>query len=287
VTLLLLLLACARPDPNQTSSDDSTGDSDETDETDVPAVSFDAIGFNVESGGSDPEIVASETIAYIEGESIWGFVEVENEAAAETVVAAAKDEGSDQDFQYVVGTTGGYDLMVLAWDDERFDLLGWEELDYINIGGNVRAPLVAEMEERTTGQRFTFVVNHLFRTDDGARHEQAELLHDWGEGQDGPVIMVGDYNFDWDLEEDYHDQGYDSLTAGGVFEWVEPDVLVKTQCSPYYNSVLDFVFVGGEAQGWPAEAEILRAGDEYCAQRNIETFSDHRPMKVTIELPGS
>lgn len=282
VPVILLLAACFRPPPTD------TGDSGSAPDTDVPvsSVTFDAIGFNLESGGSDPEIVASDTVAFIEGEALWGFVEVENEGVAELVVAAAKDPGTDQDFRYVMGTTGYDDRMVLAWDDTRFELLGSEELYDINVGGNVRAPLVGTLRERTSGQRFLFVVNHLFRSDEQARHEQAELLNAWGAAQDGPVVMVGDYNFDWEVSDGRHDEGYDSLTEGGVFDWVQPEVLVKTQCSPYYDSVLDFVFVGGEAREWPAEAEILRAGTEYCAQRNIETFSDHRPMRVTIELPG-
>lgn len=280
--MISLLLACLRPDPGQTG--DSASDPTTTDPS-VPVVEFDAIGFNIESGGSDPAIVASDTVALIEGEELWGFAEVENAAAADLVVAAAKDPDSDQDFQYVMGTTGYDDRLVLAWDDTKFELVSWDELDDINVGGNVRAPLVGQMRERSSGAEFQFVVNHLFRTDDDARHEQAVLLNDWGTSQGGATLMVGDYNFDWDLEDDYHDEGYDSLTAGGVFRWVQPEALVKTQCSPFYNSVLDFVFVGGDARSWEAEAEILRAGDEYCAQRNIDTFSDHRPMKVTIELP--
>jgi hypothetical protein len=60
--------------------------------------------------------------------------------------------------------------------------------------------------------------------------------------------MVGDYNFDWDVGSGDHDPGYDELVAGGVFEWVRPDPLVSTQCSGFYDSVLDFVFVGGDAR---------------------------------------
>lgn len=276
-----LLLACVRADPNLT--DDESSDSGETPV--APAVPFDVIGFNVESGGSDPAIVADETVALIEGEELWGFAEIEDDVAAGLVVAAANDPGTDQDFQYVLGTTGWEDRLVLAWDDTRFELLSSYELLDIELD-SYRAPLVGEMRERSSGAEFLFVVNHLARGEEDIRHEQAELLHDWGATHSGPVVMVGDYNFDWDVTTGEHDQGYDSLTAGGVFVWLRPEALIKTQCSPFYDSVLDFVFVGGEARDWSATTEILRPGDEYCAQRNIETFSDHRPILASFELPA-
>lgn len=207
--MLALLAACREPAPG-TAPDDSG--------TPPPAEApFTAVGFNTESDGSDPERVAVDTIAPIAGESLWGLCEVEYEDAALLYVAAAMDEGSAQRWDHVLGTTGWSDLLMLAWDDAVFALEGYEELDDINVDGTVRAPLVGTMRHRASGVTFLFVVNHLWRSDTANRHEQAELLNAWGRDQTLPVVMVGDYNFDWDVQSGDHDEGYDLLTDGGVF----------------------------------------------------------------------
>jgi endonuclease/exonuclease/phosphatase family metal-dependent hydrolase len=131
------------------------------------------------------------------------------------------------------------------------------------------------------------VVNHLWRTDNDARHEQAALLNAWAAEQTLPLVFVGDYNFDWDVPTDgaaWHDAGYDLLTADGVLEWVKLDPLEKTQCSSYYDSVLDFTFVGGEAKTWPASATVPPLPDDYCT---FDTWdrSDHKPVVATLSLP--
>lgn len=270
--LLATLAACYGPV--------DTGDVD----SDVPPVEFTAIGLNVESGGSDAQVVADETIALIEGEALWGLSEVEHATSADRLVNAMADEGSEQRFEHVLGTTGYSDRLVLAWDDTRFEMLSHEELDDINVGGTARAPLVGHLRERDSGIEFLLVVNHLWRTETESRHEQAELLNAWGAEQSLPVIMVGDYNFDWDVDGSYHDEGYDLLVEDGVFEWLQPDPLVQTQCSTTYDSVLDFAFVGGEARAWDAVSDVLRAEDEYCSYRNRDTYSDHRPLETRFAI---
>ena len=61
-------------------------------------------------------------------------------------------------------------------------------------------------------------------------------------------MAVGDYNFDRDVRtgDTVHDRGYDLLTVDGVFTWVRPPQLIRTQCS--FDSVLDFVLVAGDAR---------------------------------------
>ncbi|MEQ1501563.1 MAG: endonuclease/exonuclease/phosphatase [Myxococcota bacterium] len=288
--IVLLASACSRTPPT-TDPDDSGASDTDTPDTDTdptfsgPSFAVTVIGFNVESGGADAGITADDLVAPIVGESIWGFAEVLNDAAARQLVDAAADPGSDQVFDYVFGTTGYEDHLVLAWDDTRFALEQSVELDEINVSGSVRSPLVGYLRDRETGIPFTVVVNHLFRSDEDARHEQARLLNDWGATEPGAVVMIGDYNFDWEVETGEHDQGYDELVAGGVFEWIQPSTMLKSQCSSFYDSVLDFVFVGGDAQGWPADAEILYPEEGYC-HGHIDTWPDHRPMAATFTAIG-
>jgi hypothetical protein len=94
--------------------------------------------------------------------------------------------------------------------------------------------------------------------------EQARLLNGWAREQTLLVIAAGDYNFDWAVTNGarVHDQGYDLLTADGIFTWIRPPRLIRTPCS--FNSVLDFVFVTGDARWWRAPSEIWAADESYC-----------------------
>jgi endonuclease/exonuclease/phosphatase family metal-dependent hydrolase len=258
----------------------------DTEDTDLPGpLVFTAAALNVESGGSDAASVAEDTVAPIVGEAIFAFEEVENDAAAQLLVAAVND--GDQDIQYRFGTTGYDDHLVLAWDEDQFVLTALEELHDLNIpNGTVRSPLVGTFEARATGLEFLFVVNHLWRTDDNARHEQAELLNAWGAAQTLPIVTMGDFNFDWNVDGSYHDEGYDRLVENDVFRWVRPpDPLIKSQCSSFYESVLDFAFVGGAAREWEASSAILRQEDDYCRGARASNYSDHRPITATFTVP--
>jgi endonuclease/exonuclease/phosphatase family metal-dependent hydrolase len=186
-----------------------------------------------------------------------------------------------------LGTTGGGDRLLIVYDADRFELVQQFELHDINPQGRVRSPLVAHLKVAASGQELLFMVNHLFRTNDAARHEQARLLNAWAREQTLPVIAVGDYNYDWDVVqgETRHDQGFDEMTRDGVFVWVRPTMLVNTQCSRQFNSVLDFIFAAGPAKAWQGTSEILERQPEYCPDTNAT--SDHRPVLATFTLSGS
>jgi len=98
------------------------------------------------------------------------------------------------------------------------------------------------------------------------------------------VIAVGDYNFDWAIVGGAadHDTGYDLMTEGDFWSWVQPAKLVTTQCSGWpcrYNSVLDFVFAAGPAQGWRAASEIVVEAGDFP---DDATTPDHRPVAATF-----
>ncbi len=245
------------------------------------------IGFNVESGGADPQVIAA-TIAPIDGTDIWGFSEVQNADWAEMFEEAAAI-GENASFDQILGTTGRGDRLLIIYDEDRFEKLRHMELHHLNIDGTVRAPLVAHFREKATGTEFLFVVNHLARGDKrngtkNRRHKQAQGLNEWARQQTLPVIAVGDYNFDWNLPngDTDHDRGYDLLTAGSAFVWVRPPSLIPTLCSDRFTSVLDFVFVAGEAKNWMDSSEILFSNSNYCP--DDDTTSDHRPVLARFDL---
>lgn len=116
-------------------------------------------------------------------------------------------------------------------------------------------------------------------------HEQARLLNEWAGRQSLPVIAKGDYNFDWSVTngDSDHDQSYDELMAEGVFEWVRPEPLIKTQDSSH-NSVLDFIFVSGAAKQWSGSSEIMVKAGDFPDTRDTP---DHRPVMGKFNLEGA
>lgn len=243
------------------------------------------VGWNVESGGALQSVVAGR-IAAFDGVDIWGLSEVLAVDAEAYEFAAAEGEGAD--FAFLLGTTGAADRLLLIWDANRFEQTGGGELHDIALGG--RAPLYVQLRNQTTLDEVIVLVNHLHRSNATARRQQAQRLNAWAVQQELPLIALGDFNFDWDIEngEQQHDPGYDELTANGVWQWVRPATLVTTQCSGWpcrYRSVLDFVFAAGEAQAWPAAAEIVVAEGDF-PDSNISP--DHRPVRVIFwTAPGS
>jgi hypothetical protein len=244
------------------------------------AQELEVIGYNVESGGADPNEVAIR-IAAIDGCDIWGLCEVQNQDWVDIFEVAVED-GENADFKTILGTTGRADKLLIIYDSNKFDLINSEELNDINIGGYVRAPLVARFKIKDTDIEFYFMVNHLYRTNDERRHEQATLLNEWAVNQQIPVIAVGDYNYDWSVTDgdSDHDEGYDNMIVNGVFVWVRPAILYKTQDSSY-NGVLDFVFVSGDAKNWAVSSTILKVPNDFP---DTDETSDHRPVRARFDL---
>ncbi|APB32993.1 endonuclease/exonuclease/phosphatase family [Gloeomargarita lithophora Alchichica-D10] len=254
-----------------------------------PSSRLTVAAFNVESGSADPQVIAEKHIAPHRNQvDIWGFSEVESNDWMEKFRQAMRS-GWGSDYRWLLGRSGGKDRLGIVYNARRLTYLRHEELEQINPKGSLRSPLVAEFRFRLTGQRFLFVVNHFYRGDEknaGRRHQQAQLFNEWAQSQNLPIIAVGDYNFDWDIgsQGQKRDLGFDLLTQNEVFRWVQPQQLVSTQCNPEFNSVLDFIFVGGEAKNWPAASDILQPEPEYCSPANRKTHSDHRPIRAVFEL---
>jgi hypothetical protein len=212
---------------------------------------------------------------------LTGPSEVQDEIWA-TLFEQAEKDGELGDFCRILGTTGSGDRLLIVYNSDRFEVVRQFELTNINIEGRIRAPMVAHLRLKPTGPELLFTVNHLYRGSAAGRNEQARLLNAWARQQTLPVIAVGDYNFDWDVRtgDTVHDQGYDLLTVDGVFTWVRPLQLIRTQCS--FDSVLDFVFVAGDARRWRASSEILAPEESYCP--SDQSRSDHRPVLAMFEL---
>ena len=78
-----------------------------------------------------------------------------------------------------------------------------------------------------------------------------------------------------------------SLIKDGHFTWIRPSTLKKTQASPNFNTVLDFVFLGGNSWTWKAESTILKrdANDnDDDSFPDDDQLSDHRPVRAKIQI---
>ena len=245
------------------------------------------IGWNAESGDADPDIVANR-IEEIDGCDIWGICEVLDASwASQFENAAEVDENAD--FKSILGSTGGADRMQIIYDSDRLELLNDFELHRINVSGTVRSPLIAHFKIKETNIEFLFMINHLYRTKSERRYEQARLLNCWASKQNLPIIAVGDYNFDWDVDcgDLNHDKGYDEMIKYGHFNWIRPKKLKKTQANPNFNSVLDFIFLGGNSWTWKAKSSILKRDINDIQDNHLiddAQMSDHRPVQATITM---
>jgi len=235
--------------------------------------------WNLESGDSDEQFLAKQIRQWPEV-AIWGFSEVRDGRVLETLGAGLNDSSPNAQFMGILGTTGNADRLGIVFASSIFDCQGSWELDEINVGGTVRAPLVALMRERATGKDFLFVVNHFYRGksfDEPRREQQSLLLSRWAADQDRPVIAVGDFNFDCDVDHmGQCNRSFNVLLENGVFKWAVPKNPMRTQCNRRYNSILDFVFVTGQAKSWLDESWILNTGQAACEDDAQKT--DHRPV---------
>jgi hypothetical protein len=130
------------------------------------------------------------------------------------------------------------------------------------------------------------VVNHLERGDLRLRRDQAQRLNEWVQAQTLPVIATGHYNFDWSVAngDRNHDAGFDRMVEDDHWAWVRPKTLVKTQCGPNNNRILDFVFVNVSARPFALTSEIIQEAND-CG--NADVNPDHRPVKAEFDFIGA
>jgi hypothetical protein len=116
-----------------------------------------------------------------------------------------------------------------------------------------------------------------------SKYPKTHRLNEWGKAQTLPVIACVDYNFDWSVTncEQSHDVGFDKMTSGEAWTWARPATLIKSQCNPNFDSVLDFVFVNTAARSLAWTSVILQAANG-CG--NAAPNPDHRPLRAEFEL---
>ncbi len=243
------------------------------------------ISFNVESGDdTDPAKVAEDMSTIAEGVDLWALTEVGNRAAAN---AFRKGAAVGNKVRYILGDSGHGDHLAILYNLNTLKLKSTEELD--DLPGS-RKPLVAHLQHKESRVEFLFVVSHFNRRDAPRRQNQSERLRKWARGRRLPVILAGDFNFDFDPRTGRGNRAFDIFTQGSDVKWVAPRCVATgncprtgTQCDPDYNSILDFVFLAGPAKAWDGESQILFRERDYC-RRDRRGYADHRPVIAMLRL---
>ncbi len=246
------------------------------------AFSIRLLCWNIESGGSDPQIIV-EQVKSLGAYDVYAFTEFLPEAEPLFL------EVLGADYELVMSRSGRNDRLVIAFDKRKFDLIKVFELKEINHKNRYRAPLVVQLKERNSGIEFNVMNNHLARGKERVRVIQAEQLVQWAREQLLPTVALGDYNLDYVFATGKGNSAFAPMIKDGVWKWVQPVDLIDTNWfdnpqSPdglddYPGSILDFAFVTGPAKDWEAICKVIvRDGDFPDDERT----SDHRPFELTI-----
>ena len=248
--------------------------------------SFAILAWNIEAAGSDAATIKSQ---------LQTLVPFDILALSEVSQAAAKDFASRwNDASQLIGSSGGDARLLLAWNPDKFDQLAGEELKVIGgkefAPGVQAAPLVAHLKEKSSGQEFKIIMNHLARGSAELRGTQAELLCNWAREQKVPIIAVGGYNFDYDFVTRKGNPAFQLFLDSGVWKWIEPRVPIDTNWADrnrdgkddFPDSMLDFVFVAGPAKQWKITADVIFRRHDFP---DDDHTSDHRPIHTAVELP--
>ncbi|MYI69429.1 MAG: endonuclease, partial [Boseongicola sp. SB0673_bin_14] len=268
------------------------------------AAELSIVSFNLESDADTDYLSVSRDISRIPRSDIWALSEVPPRHFDDYRSAIGKN------FEIIAGTTGRSDRLAIAFDPDTLQNI--DSYSELAEAGGSRHPLMAKFRVKASGQEFVFVANHLQRGKEKIRQAQAAWLNEWAAMQlrtgAASIIMDGDFNFDVDPKSRKGNEAYRLFVRDDVFRWIEPECLASmtcpstgTGCNPKYNSILDFVFLAGEAKSWAARSSILFRNDaEYCAKEDLRDAyqtsgqgdngatilggSDHRPVRAVLSL---
>jgi endonuclease/exonuclease/phosphatase family metal-dependent hydrolase len=240
------------------------------------------LAWNIESGGSDTEVIIGQLKNEMPKFDILALSEVPS---------AAIDQISNAlGWKRLGGSRGGEDRLMIAWSD-RF--VSQEQVELRKLGdvefptGNNRSPIFVKLKDNNTGKELIVMNNHLTRGKEANRNLQADLLAKWIKSVKVPVVAVGDYNMDFDFKTRKGNAAFDIIQKGGDWKWIEPKELVDTNWADpdsdgidnYPDSMLDFAFVNKSAKDLKLQCEVVvRAGDFPDDKKT----SDHRPVLTTI-----
>ena len=237
------------------------------------------LAWNVElDGGADPNVIARQMKDF-EDYGIIALMETTPEAF-EVVKKSIKHKGA-------LSKSGRRIRLAILWDDAKFSIENFKELDDLNEDMKYRSPWTMLVKDLATGRSFHLVTVHLARGWEGMRQRQARGIRDWAREKSLPVVAIGDFNFDYVFADEKGNEAFNQFLEDGIMKWVRPEELIDTNwydpekdgVDNYPGSMLDFAFVAGPAKDWsPTCRVIVRDGDFPDDKKT----SDHRPIELLL-----
>lgn len=243
------------------------------------------LAWNIESNGANPDVIAKQ-LGEMDRYDIYGFSEVR--AAGFPAIKAALGKN----YFYKFTKSGFDDRLAFAINLQRFDVVDHYEFNtfkgHMINPGNYRAPFVVELKDKTNGETFLVVLNHLARGKAEIRQEQALAIRMWAKAEGKPIIAIGDYNFDYVFDTDKGNRAMDVFLEDGTFKWIRPVPMVdsnyydedKDGVDDFIDSLLDFAFAAGEAKNWKMDCQVVVRDGDFP---DDEQTSDHRPVQLIIQ----
>ena len=244
------------------------------------------LSWNVESGGSDPAVIAKQ-LKELGEHDIYCLSEVDPKSFEQNASALGDM------FMAVNGKSGRDDRLQIIFNKDRFELLEQKELmeyrEFVLNNGTHRSPLYARLKDKATGLQFIVMTNHLARGNAELRTKQAIGLREWARDQNVGVINIGDFNMDFDFRTERGNEAFPEIIKDNIFTWVRPVELIDTNWADndgdgkdnYPDSMLDFAFVSGPAKDWKPECKVIVRDGDFPDDK---TTSDHRPIELTFKL---
>lgn len=247
------------------------------------------LAWNIESDGANPDVIADQ-LRQLPKYDIYGFSEVR--PSGFPAIKRALGDG----YQYMYTMSGNDDRLAYAIARDRFEVLDHYEFtafrEQVINPGNYRSPFVFELRDKVTERQFLIVINHLARGKAEVRQQQALGIRNWAAAQNKPILAIGDYNFDYVFATDKGNPAMDVFLDEDIFHWVRPDPMVDSNyydedqdgVDDYPGSLLDFVFVAGDARQWDCVCHVIVRDDDF--PDDLQT-SDHRPVELLVAPPNN
>lgn len=238
------------------------------------------MAWNVElDGGAKPDVIAGQMQEFKDYDII-ALMETRPETF-EVIKKSTKHKAA-------ISRSGNNIRLALLWNDERFSIEKFEELDDLNDENmRHRSPWAMLVKERATDQAFYLVTVHLARGREQLRQRQARGIRDWTREKTLPVIAIGDFNFDYVFADNKGNKAFDQFLEDGIMKWVRPEEFIDTNwydpesdgIDNYPGSMLDFAFVAGPAKDWSPKCRVIVRDGDFPDDKST---SDHRPIELLL-----